>query len=537
MNRPIGAWFVSIAVAVFAGGTMAQIPQSSDDLFLSHVRASAEDAGRDDISAALAEIHTAIALDPNRSDGWYELGSLLGQAGDFEGAETALRRAIQLKPDMAKAHYSLALALVGNPLDKMDWDGAIAECRQVLKYEPDSAQALNLMGAGLSATGKPDEAIPVLEHALRSSPDSPEAHFNLGLALEGNGKLDEALVQYRAGIAAKGEYPEATAALGNLLLRMGKSADAEQELDLALRLNPDLTAAHYTMARLLRSLGRKSEAAVEFNETKDLTERPTNGVQSSQMSNRALEVAASGDMTGAVVLLQKAIALKPDYGIPHFNLGLILADTGDNAKSLEELVKAISLLPGQPKFWFEYGRVLERAKDYREARNALAWAARLSPSDAAIRAELASIEVMQPSVRDASASEVRPPHAGAAQDTVADHLAFALELKRSGDLQGGVGELLRSLTLRATAVEPRRELAESYAQLGDSAHAILEYFKILRITPDDVGIRMALGGLLESRGDLAGAANQFRKALSSHPDLGAARAALARTEKALSIHP
>ena len=128
-----------------------------------------------------------------------------------------------------------------------------------------------------------------------------------------------------------------------------------------MRVNPDLTGAHYTLARILAGLGRKSEAKVEFAETKDLTDRPANGIQSSQLSNQGLELAAKGDLNGAAVILRKAIVLKPDYGLPHYNLGLILADLGDLAGAQRELVKAISLSPGQSKPWLEYGRVLKLA--------------------------------------------------------------------------------------------------------------------------------------------------------------------------------
>ena len=69
-----------------------------------------------------------------------------------------------------------------------------------------------------------------------------------------------------------------------------------------------------------------------------------NATQSALLSNSAMELAAKGDMAGAKENLLKAITLKPDYGIPHYNLGLILADSGDLGGASSELAKAISLL-------------------------------------------------------------------------------------------------------------------------------------------------------------------------------------------------
>jgi tetratricopeptide (TPR) repeat protein len=534
MNRLIP---LCLCTSLLFGSAHAQLAQVADDAVTQQLRVATDDAAKGDIAAALAEIKGALAHDSNRSDLWYELGSVLGQAGDFQGAEAAFRHAIQLKPDQARLHFSLALTLIGNPQGKMDWAGAIAECREALKLQPDDAAALNLLGAGLSAAGQTAAAIPELRHAIQLSPALAEAHFNLALALENQGttpenktQLEEAVQEYRAAVAAKGAYPEATAALGNLLFHLGRTDEAVQELSKALRLNPDLTGAHYTLARILRTLNRKSAAAVEFAETKDLTDRLSNGIQSSQMSNQALELAAKGDSVGAQALLLKAIALKPDYGVPHYNLGLILADSGDSAGAQRELAKAISLLPGQAKPWFNLGRVRRLAKDNQGALDAVAWAARLSPSDAAIHAELVSLQAANPLLTPS----LRQPVVGAASDTASDHLAFARQLKAQGDFMGEAGELLRSLALQPASLDVRRSLAEAYFRLNDTDHALLEYNKLLRSAPEDFDAHLALGRILASKGNYPDAVDQFRKALALQPDSVQARTALDEAEKVFS---
>jgi len=525
MNRLIGAFVLGVLIvaSACAQGTSSQI----DDAFFRAIRAGADESAYGNVAAAMIETKAALALNPNRYEGWLQLGDLLGEMGDFEGAEAALRRAIQLKPDVAKVHYELALALIGNPQGKMDWAGAIAECRIALQYQPDSPQALDLLGAGLTATGQAAEAVSVLQHALQLRPTLAEAHFNLGMAIENQAntaenktQLDLAAQQFRAAIEVRAAYPEAQSALGNVLFRMGKQVEAEQALDQALRINPDLTDAHYAMARLLRNLNRKSEAKVEFAETKDLTDRPANGVQSSQMSNLALELARKGDLAAAAVSLRKAIALKPDYGVPHYNLGLILADSGDTTGAIRELTMAISLLPGQSKPWFDLARVLGRAHDDRRALEAIAWAAKLDPGSAAIQSELESMEGTK-SLPDespiAGASETRPD-VGSAMDTPSAHLAYALKLKSLGENECAVGELLRALSLSPANIDARRNLVEAYRALGDTDHAILESYKVLRSASEDVETRIALAKMLLTRGDSEEATNQLHIALRSNPD-------------------
>jgi len=499
--------------------------QQTDDPYTRHLHDGASETAQGNFSAAMADIQVARALRPEDAGAWYELGSLLGQTGDFPGAEAALRHAIQLQPDMAKAHYGLALTLIGDPQNKEDWPGAIAECQEALKLRPDYPEALNLLGAGLNKVAQPDAAIEVLERAIHLSPSFAQAHFNLGLALESKDRLDDAAKEYRAAIAAKGEYAEASSVLGRLLLRMGKTESAEQEVERALRSNPDLTDAHYTRARILQSLHRNQDAAIEFAIAKDLTERQANGIQSAQMSNQGLELAAKGDMAGAASTLRAAIALKPDYGVAHFNLGLILADQRQTAAAIQELSKAVSLLPGQAGPFFELGRVLSLSKDDRGALELTAWAAHLAPSNTAVQSELRRLRASIPSSASEAAA-LSQPKVGAASDTAAAHLAFAEELIKEGDDEGAAGELLRALALQPASKDARSKLAAAYASLGQKDRAVLECQKLLIAFPDDASGHTALGKILLSQGRPRDAAEQFNLALISDPGSQEARSGI-----------
>jgi tetratricopeptide (TPR) repeat protein len=509
-----------------------------EDSYAQHLRDGVVLAARGDVSSAMGQIQAAIALHPDDAAGWYQLGSLLGQTGDFPDAGAAFRHAISLQPAMAKAHYGLALTLIGNPQDTEDWAGAVAECREALKHQPAYPEALNLMGVGLSKQGQYAAAINALEQAIQLSPAYPEAHFNLGLALESNDRLDDAVEEYRAAISAKGQYPEASSALGKLLLRMGKPAAAKQEVTTALHSDPDLTDAHYTRARILQSLHRNQEASTEFAIAKELTERPADGIQSSQMSNQALTTASKGDLDGATAVLRKAIALKPDYGLPHFNLGLILADQSNTTAAIQELSKAISLLPGQALPWFELGRVLEVAKDDRGAMQTVAWAAHLAPSNAQIKAELARLQASASIASDSAdlPAAVEPPAFGARTDTAEAHIAFAQQLTSQRDFQGAIGELLRALTLQPAMQDARRDLAEAYENLGDHDRAVLEYRKLLVSFPADVMAHIALGKILLAQGDARDAAEQFKQALIYQPTSVEAQAFLRKADALARQH-
>lgn len=460
----------------------ATLPCGAQDEFATLIRTASGEAAQSNYSAAMADVQAAIALVPGNPEGWYQLGLLRGQMGDFAGAESAFGQALRLQPEFPEAHYNLGLTLIADPQRKLDWPAAIAEFRAALKYRPDYADALNLLGAGLTSTGDIGGAIVELRRATQLRPALAEAHFNLAIALEENDSLEEAAMEYQAAVAAKGAYPEAAAALGKLLFRMGKTAQAEEELIKAVTLNPDLGDAHYVLARVLQALQKTKDAEVEFAIAESLSQRLPSAMQSSQLSNQALDMAAKGEFRAAADMLHKAIALKPDYGIPHYNLGLILADQGDLPGAAQELAKAISLLPGEAKPWYQLGRVLRRSGDDRNAVLALSWAVRLSPADPAIRAELSSVQAA--SKQEASAQDpppsARAPSFGASSDTAAAHISFAEHLIAEGDLPGAEGELLRALVLQPGDLHGRRTLAKAFEGARDRSHAILEYQKILR---------------------------------------------------------
>jgi tetratricopeptide (TPR) repeat protein len=534
----IGRRSRSIVVCILVMFTLARSEAQSreEDGVVGPIHVAAEKAGKGDISSATADMMAVLATNPNSALGWYELGSILGQSGDFRAAETALRHAIGLDPGLSKAHFELALTLIANPQENQNWQDAILECREALKYQPNYVEALNLLGAALSTTGQITEAIQVLRRAVELAPALAEAHFNLALSLEKGDRLEEAANEYRAAIAMRRGYPEAMCAFGKLLLREGKPAEAQQEFEGALHINPDLTDAHYNLARLLRAQKDDAQAKIEFAEAKELMSRQPNAIQSAELSNQGLELAGKGDHAQAITLLHKAISLKANYGVPHFNLGLVLAADGQTTEAIQELTKAISLMPSEYKTWLNLGRVLKQGGDFDGAYYTLAWAGHLSPTNPAVKAELASLRANDPQRATKLESEprLRRPDVGAVLDTAEGHYKFAVELIERGDFEGAVGELLRSLSIEPGMSTARRSLGESFEKMKENDRAVLEYSKLIRLNDKDSSAHLAIGKLLAARGETDQALIHLRKAVEFSPTCASAREALLNAEKLIN---
>lgn len=136
-----------------------------------------------------------LAQDPNNVDALHLLGALAGQVGQRQAAVDLMRRAIQLKPDLAAAHSNL-----GNILREMDrLDEAIESFRHAIRLQPGFADAHNNLGLALKSADRLDEAIAAYQEAIRLQPDLAPPHSNLGGALLDRGEHDQAIYHFRRG--------------------------------------------------------------------------------------------------------------------------------------------------------------------------------------------------------------------------------------------------------------------------------------------------------------------------------------------------
>jgi tetratricopeptide (TPR) repeat protein len=128
-------------------------------------------------------------------------------------------------------------------LDAGRLDQAIAEFRESLRLNPQSAPTRYNLGFALSSSGRRDEAIEAFQEALRIDPDYAQAHNNLGALLQIAGQPDAALEHYRRAAALRPDNVEARANLAQLLSIQGHPAEAAVEFSAALALNADMVQA------------------------------------------------------------------------------------------------------------------------------------------------------------------------------------------------------------------------------------------------------------------------------------------------------
>jgi Flp pilus assembly protein TadD len=160
----------------------------------------------------------AIALDPDCSAAWMNLGLAALAQNRPEEAVSCQREALRLDPDSADGHNALGMAHFVR--------GHIAEAencfRAALRLRPDHANATLNLGASRQILNHVEDAELLFRRAIRLGADPARALSNLALALMEQVRPDAAERCCREALALRPDYPEARANLALALLAMGR---------------------------------------------------------------------------------------------------------------------------------------------------------------------------------------------------------------------------------------------------------------------------------------------------------------------------
>jgi TolB-like protein/Tfp pilus assembly protein PilF len=142
-------------------------------------------------------------------------------------ARNAATKALELSPDLAGAHTSLATIKV---LNDWDWAGAEAGCRRAIELEPGASEPHRTYGWLLSLLGRHEQAIAEAREGRELDPLSSNANYDLAFALAVARRYDEALEQLHKVLELDPKFFRARIGLGHIYAAQSRYAEALAEL-------------------------------------------------------------------------------------------------------------------------------------------------------------------------------------------------------------------------------------------------------------------------------------------------------------------
>ena len=303
-----------------------------------------------------------------------DLGLALKETGDLPNAITALRQALELKPDLEKARYALGVALHKQG-QTAEAAAEMRDIRQIHQSRVRLAQSnkLILEGVDLLKRKEFEQAAARFEESAKLSPELPSSYYYLGLANERRDPND-AQQAYLKALALKPDYAEAHMRLGILYARQNNTEAALGQLHEAVLSDPDLAEAHYNLALMLSTTGKIEEAENELNEAVSIS--PDSFDARMLLGNL---LAQQNHVDQAAAVYREVIRRSPESAEAYNNLGLVLLQAGKFSEAKSEFEGAIRRKRNYPAAHYNRGLALLKSGDSAAARAEFEIAHRLDP--------------------------------------------------------------------------------------------------------------------------------------------------------------
>jgi tetratricopeptide (TPR) repeat protein len=167
-----------------------------------------------------------------------------------EAIRAAALKALELDPMLAEAHTAVGAVSA----DDWEWERAEQAFRKALELNPDSQDTCHCYAALLSILGRHGEAITLMQHSATVNPLLAASFTNLGMRLNEARRYEEAAVALRRALDMEADNFLARTFLAQNYISWGKPLEAIRELE-ATPLRDTLV-----MAMAYAAAGRRRQA-------------------------------------------------------------------------------------------------------------------------------------------------------------------------------------------------------------------------------------------------------------------------------------
>lgn len=271
--------------------------------------------------------------------------------------------------DMRQALEAASAAYAAN-----DWANAEKLCSAILQAQPDSFEALSLLGIIKAQSGHVEEAADLFKRAVAARPNDAAAHSNYGNVLCDLGRWRDALALYERALQLDPRYWKAYNNRGRALRALGQFDAALESYDRLVGMQPDDGQAHYNRAVTLQDLNRTEEALESYAQAVRLLPRFAEAYY-----NRGLALHRLRRFEEAIQNYDRALEIAPKFSQAANNRGTSLQELGRHDEALASYRRALHDNPDLADAYNNQGHALKDLNRPEEALQSYQRALQINP--------------------------------------------------------------------------------------------------------------------------------------------------------------
>lgn len=459
---------------------------------------------------AESELRRVLQIAPQNTQALYLQGRLYIQSKKIPQAVEALERYAQIVPTAVSVLLQLAILYE----EQDNFEKAIATYKTIIARGEGTPEAntarkkLAIMGEdpvlarkgfelfekGITVLeeGKLEEAFEIFQDLLDFLPGNSEAHMAVAGIYQRQGKDDKAINEYKKIHAVDPKHYPSRYALGFLYTLRGLFDKAKEEFRYVVELAKE--------ERLVEK-AKKVLASIALEE-----ERIQISKEARSHYNRAIKLSQDKQFAKAIQEIQEAIRIQPENHFFHFNLGIVYINNNQLHEGTSSFLKAVELEPDYLPAHFRLGLILRLTKQYRLALKEFEKVVSLGKEEK-FQIEEAKNQIVELKKR-----------IGEEQAVLGHSILGGVFLTRADFVQAR--EIFETSLLLAPDIAQSHFLVGYIEELeGKLEFAKASYYDALRIDPTLSPVYFRLAFVLRLEGDLDKAIKAYHKALELNPRL------------------
>ncbi|MGC9158364.1 MAG: tetratricopeptide repeat protein [Terracidiphilus sp.] len=292
-------------------------------------------AGKTD--GAQAQAAAILAAEPNNPGVHSLLARIAAKQGDSAKALAEIHRAIELNPNNAEFHETLAILEVGDPSQSALVE---SELKKAVALDPKSVNAKLLLAAFYAQNHRLQEAEKISWEAVATNPKNLTARANVAHIIIEEGDRARAEQVLRQASRDFADNPQGVRILADYYLASGQMDKAKAEFARLVREYPQNESVQEGYARLLLEMGDNATAQTVVAQL-----MKTNGKDPDVAALNGIVMLNNGHAGDAVVALEGAASNAPKDAFIQFWLGRAALAKGDVDLAEKSFRQAAELNP------------------------------------------------------------------------------------------------------------------------------------------------------------------------------------------------